>query len=87
MASTNEQVGVSVGAAVTYHGSVIIAHGNGEIVVVHENGRVDIRVTELSHAFEQRGNRWVEVPFRMVRNVRPQSFKQRVPEAEEVSER
>lgn len=70
-----------VGDEVRYHGSVIIAHGDGEIVKVHENGRVDIRVTELSHAFEQRGHRWVEVPFRLVERVRPQSWK---PLAEEV---
>lgn len=63
---------------VTYHGSVIVAHGDGEIVKVHGNGRVDIRVTELVYAFEQCGNRWVEVPFRLVRNVRPQSWKVRV---------
>jgi hypothetical protein len=64
-----------VGDRVTYHGSVIIAHGDGKIVAVHENGRVDIRVTELVYAVEQRGHRCVEVPFRSVRNVRPQSFK------------
>lgn len=74
--------GVTSGPVVTYHGSVIIAHGDGEIVKVHANGRVDIRVTELSHAFEQRGNRWVEVPFRLVENVRPRSFKPRVERGE-----
>lgn len=64
-----------VGDRVTYHGSVIIAHGDGEIVAVHADGRVDIRITELSHCLERRGSRWVEVPSRTVFNVRPQSFK------------
>ncbi len=71
-----------VGAAVTYHGSVIIAHGDGKIVKVHENGRVDICVTECVYALEQRGHGWVEVPSRTVHNVRPQSFKPIVSEVE-----
>lgn len=70
-------VQAKVGDTVTYHGSVIVAHGGGEIVRVHANGRVDIRVNEPVYALEQRGNRWVEVSYRMVHNVRPESWKPR----------
>jgi hypothetical protein len=75
MATRVEESAVAVGDRVTYHGSVIIAHGDGEIVAVHEDGRVDIRVTELSHAVDLRGQRWVKVPYRLVERVRRQSFK------------
>lgn len=78
MKTTTAHAGAKVGDTVTYHGSVIIAHGDGEIVRVHANGRVDIRVNEPVYALEQRGHGWVEVPSRTVQNVRPQSWKPRV---------
>jgi len=71
---------LTVGADVTYHGSVIEAHGDGRIVAVHANGRVDIRVTDLVYAFRRRGQRWEEIRSVTVRRVRPQSFKPRVSE-------
>lgn len=75
MASAKTQFEVTVGAAVTYHGSVIAAHGDGRIVAVHENGRVDIEVTELVYGLRQQGMQWVEIPSLTVHGVRPQSFK------------
>jgi hypothetical protein len=66
---------VRVGSMVTYHGSVIEAHGRGHILAVHGNGRVDIRVTDLAYRLRPGRFAWVEIGSLVVRDVRPQSWK------------